>query len=132
MAGGLWPLRAGSSARFRVVTEVSRDGKSRRSVGFWTCHVGKAGEVSVPAGTFEAFPIDCERYSPSSMRLVERVQWEWAPEIGHYVSRRTTHFFDGRSTEIALFAALPAGSASLPRLRALSGEAKSGEPPPQE
>lgn len=131
-ADSLWPLHPGRSARFRVVTEISRDEKSRRSVAFWTCRTGKTGEITVPAGTFESVPVECDRYSPWSMRLVERVQWDWSPEIGHYVRRRTTHFFDAHSTEIALVAALPSDAASLPRLRALSEAAKSGTLPPSD
>ncbi|HEX8667192.1 MAG TPA: hypothetical protein VF727_02330 [Allosphingosinicella sp.] len=125
----LWPLRPGSSARFRVVTQIRQGKGSRRSVAFWKCGVGRETQTAVPAGTFRALPIRCERYSSSSMRLAERIEWDWSPEVGHYVRRRSTLYSNGSIRELTLFAALPAGSATLPRLRALSVAAKSSLQP---
>ena len=128
-AARLWPLAPGKTVRFSAVTEVEgKDG--RRSSAFWKCGVGRPGSVTVPAGTFEAWPIQCERYSAGTMRLIERVQWDWAPELGHYVRRRTTLYADGTSSEIGLTAALLGDEASTARLRALSASAKlrSGAP----
>jgi hypothetical protein len=58
------------------------------------------------------------------MRLVERVQWDWAPELGHYVRRRVTLYADGTTTEIRLAAALSGDGATTRRLRALAAKAR--------
>ncbi|HEV2746435.1 MAG TPA: hypothetical protein VGW34_03950 [Allosphingosinicella sp.] len=123
-ADALWPLRPGKSVRFRAVTQVDRKGARRRSVAFWKCGVGAPGTVTVPAGRFEAWPIQCERYSAATMRLVERVQWDWSPELSHYVRRRVTLYFDGSTSEIRLAAALAGDAATKARLRALSAQAR--------
>ncbi|HEX8258022.1 MAG TPA: hypothetical protein VF589_10340 [Allosphingosinicella sp.] len=120
----LWPLAPGKTARFPAVTIVDGKGGARRSAAFWKCGVGRPAPVAVPAGTFEAWPIQCERYSASTMRLVERVQWDWAPELGHYVRRRVTLYADGTTTEIRLAAALSGDGATTRRLRALAAKAR--------
>lgn len=125
-ADDLWPLAPGKSVRFRAVTEIRKGRKTRRSVAFWKCATGVAGTVTVPAGTFEAWPIQCDRYSSASMRLAERVSWDWSTELGHYVRRRVTRYSNGATSEIVLEAALPAEIATIQRLKALSERVKKG------
>lgn len=123
-ADDLWPLVPGKSVRFRAVTEIRKGQKTRRSVAFWKCAAGLPRVVTVPAGTFEAWPIQCDRYSSASMRLAERVSWNWSAELGHYVRRRVTRYSNGAMNEIVLEAALSAEIATMPRLKALSERAR--------
>ena len=123
-AAALWPLAPGRSARFSVVTQISRGGKVRRSVALWSCEVGRPAQVRITAGVFDTLPIQCDRYSPNSMRLAERVVWQWSPDVGHYVQRTVTLYADGSTSHIDLVAALPGASATLARLAALSQRAR--------
>lgn len=123
-ADDLWPLAPGKSVRFRSVTEIRKGKTTRRSAAFWKCAVGSPGTVTVPAGAFEAWPIQCDRYSSSSMRLAERVSWDWSAELGHYVRRRVIRYSNGATSEIVLEAALSAEIATMQRLKALSERAR--------
>lgn len=122
----LWPLARGKAARFRVVTETRNVGEAawRRSVSMWTCHTGSPRMVTVKAGAFEAWPVSCDRYSPTSMRLQEQTTWDYAPEVGHYIRRTVVDYRKATRTSIELVAALQGPSATSARLRALSREAK--------
>ncbi len=119
----LWPLQAGHSIRFRVVTDIRRDKRRARSVALWTCSVGAIAPVTVPAGIFDAFPILCDRYSAKSMRLAERIITDWAPDVGHHVRRRSTLYASGATTETKLVAALRGDSATMMRIEAIADKA---------
>lgn len=121
----LWPLRAGHSIRFRVVTDVRRDKRHARSVALWACSVGAMKPVTVPAGIFDAFPILCDRYSAKSMRLAERIITDWAPDVGHYVRRRSTLYASGETTETQLVATLRGDGATMMRIDAIADHAPS-------
>lgn len=124
-ADSLWPLVAGKSVRFRALAEIRKGKTKRRYTAFWKCMVGATGKVAVPAGVFDAWPIQCDRYSSTSMRLVERISWDWSAELGHYVRRRVTRYSTGATQEIVLEAALSAEIATPQRLKALSEHAVS-------
>ena len=115
----LWPPKPGNSARFRVLTEIERDGRTRRSVQNWTCRVQKMSYLTVPAGTYTTLPISCVRYSVNTMRPLQKRTWWWAPDIGHYVQRRYESIRDGETTEYRLCAALPERRASDARIDAI-------------
>lgn len=119
----LWPLERGRAVRFRIVTEVVRDKRHLRSVSLWSCSVGTIAPVEVPAGVFDAFPIICDRYSASNMRLAERVLTDWSPDVGHYVRRRSTLYATGATTDARLVAALSGESATTARISALAEQA---------
>ncbi len=123
-AESLWPLLPGRSARFSVVSRIDRGGHVRRSVALWSCRVGRPGRVEVAAGAFDTLPIQCERYSPGTMRLAERVVWDWSPDLAHYVRRTVTLYANGSTSRIGLVAALSGETATLPRLAALSRQAR--------
>lgn len=122
-----WELKPGARARFSVVSDVERREKgakwdtaeSRRSAEFWECRVGQARTVAVPAGSYASYPVRCDRYSASSMRVLKREIWYYAPKLGHYVRRETVSFGSGKSSERNLVAALPAHQASKKRIRAI-------------
>jgi hypothetical protein len=121
----LWPLSAGRSVQFRAVNETrDRNDRMRRSVHLWQCSVRAAQDIHVPAGRFEAFPIVCDRYSASSMRVIERLTWHYAPDVGHYVRREARNMSDGVRETYALYAALPPRASNPIRLEALARQAR--------
>lgn len=126
----LWPLARGKSARFRVVTETRTRGEQtwRKSVALWTCSTGQMRAVVTPAGQFDAWPVTCDRYSPSTMKLLEQWSWDYAPDLGHYVRRTVVDYRKATRVTITLFAALHGPAASTDRLAALSRAAKASAP----
>lgn len=122
----LWPIGRSKSARFRVVTEtkVNAQASSRRSVSLWVCKTSKPKTFTVTAGTYETIPIKCDRYSPTTMRLIEQREWDYAPELGHYVRRVAVNYLRGTTRSGELVAALSGPSASKARLTALARAAR--------
>ena len=122
----LWPIDRPKSARFRVITETRATPQSatKRSVSLWVCKTGKAKLFKVPVGEYSAVPVLCDRYSPTTMRLLERREWDYAPELGHYIRRVTINYLRGTTRTAELVAALSGPAASKPRLAALAREAR--------
>lgn len=123
----LWPIDGSQSVRFRVITETRADPEAspRRSVSLWVCKSGKARSLTMPAGTFNAIQVICDRYSSTTMRLMERREWDYAPEVGHYVRRSTLNYLRGTKSRTELVAALTGPAANRARLAALSRQARS-------
>jgi hypothetical protein len=122
----IWPIAKPKSVRFRVVTETTATPQSaaKRSVSLWVCKSSKAKLFTVTAGTYEAIPVLCDRYSPTTMRLLERREWDYAPDLGHYVRRVTVNYLRGTTRSVELVAALTGPAASKARLAAISRQAK--------
>ena len=122
----LWPIGKSKSARFRVVTETRANPQAgtKRSVSMWVCKAGKPKTFSVPAGTYDTIPVKCDRYSPTTMRLLEQREWDYAPELGHYVRRVTVNYLRGTTRTVELVAALSGPAATKARLTALARTAK--------
>jgi hypothetical protein len=118
----LWPIGNRRSTHFRVVTEVRQRNSENwiRDVEHWTCRVGASGPVAVPAGTFQATHLSCDRHSPTTMRLLERHEWEYSPELGHHVRRTWIDYARANRRSVELVAALSGPAASPERLRSLS------------
>jgi len=127
----LWPFGKSRSARFRVITETRANPQSakKRSVSLWVCKTGKAKAFAVPAGTYDTIPVKCDRYSPTTMRLLEQREWDYAPELGHYVRRVTVNYLRGTTRTAELVAFLSGPAASKARLTALSRNAKAAARP---
>lgn len=122
----LWPLRAGKRVRFQTVNRFRDEdgGGESRSLHLWSCSVRALERVSTPAGAFDSFPIQCDRFSPSSMRVIERLTWWYAPDVGHYVRRAARNMGDGRTETFSLFAALPPRESNVVRIEALARRAR--------
>jgi hypothetical protein len=122
----LWPIGSGKSARFRVITETRANPQaaSRRSVSLWVCKTSKPRSYTVPAGTYDTIPVKCDRYSPTTMRLLEQREWDYAPELGHYVRRVTVNYLRGTTRTTELVAALSGPAANKARLTALARTAR--------
>jgi hypothetical protein len=121
----LWPLAPGRRVQFRTVNQTrDKDKRSRRSVHLWTCNVRAAAPLAVPAGAFEAFPIQCDRFSPNSMRVLERLTWHYAPEVGHYIRREARDMASGTSETYSLYTALPPRDSNPVRVEAMVQKAR--------
>ncbi len=125
----LWPIGSGKSARFRVITETRTNPQAakKRSVSLWECKTSKLKRFTVPAGTYDAIPVKCDRYSPTTMRLLEQREWDYAPELGHYVRRVTVNYLRGTTRAVELAAALSGPAATKARLTALSRSARQNQ-----
>jgi hypothetical protein len=121
-ADAIWPLRPGVRAQFRTVNEArsSATAPMRRNMHLWTCVVGRSARIVVPAGRFEATAITCDRFSPSSMRVLERIVWHYSEEVGHYIRREARDMRDGAVETFSLYAALPPREANAVRIEALA------------
>ena len=123
-AAALWPLEAGKTVRFRVVTEVTRTVKEgvnrrRRRAEMWTCRVLAPAPITVPAGTFDAFEIRCEEFSSTTMRLLTEERWYYSEEVGHYVARRWTELSTGHRGGYSLVTKLRGIEANPRRIRSI-------------
>lgn len=117
------------SRNFVVPVLEWRNGRStgRREVhgkpdALWP--IGKGKAYTVKAGTYETIPVKCDRYSPTTMRLLEQREWDYAPELGHYVRRVTVNYLRGTTRTVELVAALSGPAASKARLTALARAAR--------
>lgn len=116
----LWPPTPGKHARFRIATDVTRNGETNRSIQLWTCSVSKETSVELPNGAFDALPVRCERYSVNSMTALERRTWWYSAEVGHYIQRDFQNYRTGERKKIRLCAALPPNRATQKRIDALA------------
>ncbi len=123
----LWPLQPGRSVQFRTVNVTLEENQRRptRSLHLWSCSVRRAEMVNVPAGRFSAHPIVCDRFSANSMRVLERLTWHYASEVGHYIQREARNMTNGQSEIYRLSAALPPHAANDLRVESLARLAQS-------
>lgn len=84
----------------------------------------KPRQVTVSFGTYQTIPFSCDRYSATTMRLIERLEWDYAPALNHYVQRSAVDYYRGTRTTIKLVAALSGPSANRRRLAAIAREAR--------
>ncbi len=125
----IWPLDRPRSGRFRVITNIKTNPQAtaKRSASLWVCKTSKARNFTVAAGTYNAIPVVCDRYSSTTMRLIERREWDYAPELCHYVRRVNLNYLRGTTRTVELVAALSGPAATKARLTALSKQARSGQ-----
>jgi hypothetical protein len=89
-AASLWPLEPGRATHFKETGSWSENGGPMQIyTALWSCEVAGRQAVSVPAGSFDTWKIDCSRFSlfgvGASYRLWETLTWYYAPAAGHYV-----------------------------------------------
>ncbi len=119
-SGGVWPPVSGRSSRFRVRTDISRDGRKRRLIHAWSCRVGKSEWLTVPAGEFEALPVMCERYSLGTMKPLQRRTWWWSEDVGHYIKRTFQNYRSGAQKTSQLCTAVHRDTVSAKRINVLA------------
>jgi peptidoglycan hydrolase-like protein with peptidoglycan-binding domain len=108
-----WPPNEGMDLYFDVTSQEWNEAQGKNaqrhaSDASWSCSNEGAKGVKVPAGSFKALAIICER-SPAPAGAWQKRVWYYVPAIGHFVRR---HDFDGAGLEIAmleLIAILPGG-----------------------
>lgn len=86
-AEGLWPLAIGKSDRMRIgrTSADAAGGQIAKAARSYNCRVSNTERLSVPAGSFDTYRVQCTRFSSSGKRLVETRVWHYAPALGHYV-----------------------------------------------
>lgn len=104
----VWPLRQGTELSFTV----QRNGRSES----WRCENGGPETVSVPAGTFLAVALACERTPEIPGEWTRRV-WLYAPAVRHYIARTDT-LPDGGKVSRLLLGIRPGGENWPPAVRA--------------
>jgi hypothetical protein len=117
----LWPLDRPKSVRFRAVAQTRTKPTAgwRRSATLWTCKSAKPRTLTLRVGTFQTYPFSCDRHSATTMRLIERLEWDYAPDLNHYVKRSSIDYFRGTRTNIELVAAISGPAANRRRLAAI-------------
>lgn len=121
-ADAIWPPEPGRKARFRVLTRVEANGVRRRVTELWRCEVKDEEVLWVPAGRFATLPIECIRYSTTSMRPLQQRIWWWAPDVGHYIRREFANMRSGETLNVTLCAALPAYRATPVRVSQIASD----------
>ena len=114
-----WPPNQGVDLYFDVTSEEWNEAEGRKaqrhvSDASWSCSNKGAKAVKVPAGSFKAQAILCER-SPAPAGAWQRRVWYYVPAVGHFVRRVD---FDGAGLEIGqmdLVAILPGGGGATLR-----------------
>lgn len=114
-----WPPGRGMNIYFDVTSqewnEAAGKGAQRYlSDASWSCTSEGTKWVKVPAGSFTAQTVMCER-SPAPAGDWQKRVWYYVPDVGHFVRRQD---FDGAGLEIGaleLIAILPGGGGSALR-----------------
>jgi hypothetical protein len=114
-----WPPNRGMDIYFDVTSEEWNEAEGKNAPRFasdssWSCANMGGEAVTVPAGSFTAQTIQCER-SPAPAGAWQKRVWYYVPAVGHFVRR---HDFDGAGLEIStleLIAILPGGGTKTMR-----------------
>lgn len=116
--GQLWPLRPGKQVSFKEVRRVTLVfGLQQSGVVQWVCHVVDGRMSYVPAGDFETYHVTCDGRPDGFWLARERLSWDYAPSLGHYVKRSWLSGSGRRDSVLA--AALPGSLATPERLTAV-------------
>jgi len=108
----LWPLQIGNEASYSETGAWQQKGEEENTYRTnWACEVVGTERVSVMAGEFDTWKIECKRYTASrfaSRSLLREIKtWNYSPEIGHYILA-TQQYFDGKAPKrLELLAVLP-------------------------
>lgn len=114
-----WPPGKGMDIYFDVTTREWNEAEGKKAKRYvsdasWQCSNKGTHQVKVPAGTFIAQIIQCER-SPAPAGAWQKRIWDYVPNVGHFVRRRD---FDGAGLaigELDLIAILPGGGSKTLR-----------------
>jgi len=106
----LWPLKLGNEVKFSYSnTVVEKQSGSEKTYDLtFDCRVTGTHEVTVPAGRFDTYRINCYRNQRISGRFFGTRNWYYAPSIGHYVLREDIYRSKSRPTRrVALASVMP-------------------------
>ena len=84
----VWPLALGRDLDFflRRTSTDKGSGERKESTRYWSCDVDAAQRITVLAGSFDTYRIDCTRKT-TSYKFRQRRIWYYAPEIERPVLR---------------------------------------------
>ncbi|NIY76851.1 hypothetical protein HED22_14450 [Thalassospira sp. HF15] len=108
-SGTVWPLKYGTHVRISTSSaNVDPDTGDVNEFDQWlTCQVPETATLTVPAGTFDTYVIECSRYY--KQWWMQTTKWWYAPEIGFYVKRdRSWNSGQDHSEELLTFGPAPA------------------------
>lgn len=117
----LWPLAVGKSVRFRVArtTTDKKDGSRTTVTRTRRCEVTGTKTVTVPAGQYDTYRIECDRRWGRRDTVKQRVSWYYAPALGHYVRTDKQKSGDQPVRSVELAAALDKSAATAKRIKAI-------------
>lgn len=109
----LWPLRVGNVANFNETGVWFDKNKAieRSYSTAWSCGVKGTEPISVLAGEFDAWKIECKRYEVSGSRSRSQIRevdtWYYVPDVGNYVLMTTNYREQNNPRRMELLAVLP-------------------------
>lgn len=109
----LWPLRVGNVANFNEsgVWFDKKKAIERSYSTAWSCAVKGTEHISVLAGEFDAWKIECKRYDVAGSRSLSQIRevdtWYYVPEVGHYVLMTAKYRDQNNPRRLELLAVLP-------------------------
>jgi hypothetical protein len=131
----LFPLAAGNTVSFEERRRVRSKygGRERLSTRQWRCAVGEPTTVTVPLGTFEAWPVRCDNPARNAFLRNERSYvWHYAPSLGQVVQERYERFGQAprvkQLQKLTTRAPLGRGPAFAEAMQSSFETARSGEP----
>ena len=102
----LWPLRVGNVAGYTERGSWREKGGPEKTYRTnWSCNVAGTERVSVMAGEFDTYAIECAK--KSDRRTWELKTWSYAPAVGHYVLVTSRYTYDRPSQRQELLAVIP-------------------------
>lgn len=102
----LWPLRVGNVAGYIERSTRIEEGKpDKKNQVIWRCEVSGTERVSVMAGEFDTYQINCER--KAGRQTMEVKTWSYAPEVDHYVRVSSRYYNNRPPRQKELLAVIP-------------------------
>jgi surface antigen len=82
----LWPLTVGNKAYFSTYkrTTTKDSGNTKFSLRFWNCIVPESANITVLAGSFDAYRVECFRRNELN-KPSRHFVWYYVPELEHPV-----------------------------------------------
>ena len=103
----IWPLTLGQELSFSLqrVSDDRTSGERGESRRYWDCEVDAAQRITVVAGRFDTYRVDCTRRT-ASHKFRQRRIWFYAPDIGQPVLR-LDYYRENRRRRLEMTAFVP-------------------------
>lgn len=88
----LWPLDNNKTASFETTQTIftTEANLTREVTRSWNCKVEGTARVSVPAGNFDTFVLNCNRFSGEDHGWRGSDRYYYSPDLNHYVMLEQT------------------------------------------
>lgn len=110
MSEPMFPMETGKTTTFR--STVDTDTPPYAWEFDWRCHTGKLEAVTVPAGSFAAYRVECGRQQPDELIFY------YSPVVGNYVRMLIADSEGGPPAERVLLAYARAGGSGMQTINA--------------